>query len=236
MGAKGSTADQALGRQGKPGPESVLREGLNGVVGAARVEPARRDPPRRRTLVRLQRCGRPPVSAGFGDAPRLFMTIRLVWTRRPATGPPERSHELRRLAPCGRRLDPEQIGASGKGAGDAPRRLSHAAAQRVTDHGIATVFPNCVPHLGIHAVGSRDPPARRWRGPARNSPGHGNVAVGRMLPGFGFFQPSWGARAAQTVRRWRPLSRRDFKMARPARVDMRLRKPCVLARLRVFGW
>ena len=78
--------------------------------------------------------------------------------------------------------------------------------------------------------------AQRWRGRVRSWPGHGSVAGGRMLPGFGFFQPSWGARAAQTVRRWRPLSRRDFKMARPARVDMRLRKPCVLARLRVFGW
>ena len=45
-----------------------------------------------------------------------------------------------------------------------------------------------------------------------------------------------GTRGPQTVRRWRPLSRRDFKMARPARVDMRLRNPWVRARFRVFGW
>jgi hypothetical protein len=32
------------------------------------------------------------------------------------------------------------------------------------------------------------------------------------------------------------LSRRDFRIARPARVDMRLRNPWVLARFRVFGW
>ena len=44
-----------------------------------------------------------------------------------------------------------------------------------------------------------------------------------------------GTRGLQTVRRWRPLSRRDFKMARPARVDMRLRNPWVRARFRVFG-
>ena len=81
----------------------------------------------------------------------------------------------------------------------------------------------------------RGQPAQTWRVPARNLPDNGNVAVGRMLLGFGFFQPSWEARGAQTVRRWRPFSRRDFRMARPARVDMRLRKPCVLARLRVFG-
>jgi hypothetical protein len=45
-----------------------------------------------------------------------------------------------------------------------------------------------------------------------------------------------GTRPPQTVRRWRPLSRRDFKMARPARVDMRLRNPWVRARFRVLGW
>ena len=45
-----------------------------------------------------------------------------------------------------------------------------------------------------------------------------------------------GTSGPQTVRRWRPLSRRDFKMARPARVDMRLRNPWVRARFRVLGW
>jgi hypothetical protein len=44
-----------------------------------------------------------------------------------------------------------------------------------------------------------------------------------------------GTGGPQTVRRWRPLSRRDFKMARPARVDMRLRNPWVRALFRVFG-
>jgi hypothetical protein len=34
----------------------------------------------------------------------------------------------------------------------------------------------------------------------------------------------------------RPLARRDFKMARPARVFIRWRKPCFLARRRLFGW
>lgn len=40
----------------------------------------------------------------------------------------------------------------------------------------------------------------------------------------------------QTVRRARPLARRDLRTARPARVLMRTRKPCVLARRRLFGW
>ena len=34
----------------------------------------------------------------------------------------------------------------------------------------------------------------------------------------------------------RPLERRAPRMARPARVRMRRRKPCVLARRRLLGW
>src|SRR5699024_2209385 len=34
----------------------------------------------------------------------------------------------------------------------------------------------------------------------------------------------------------RPLERRAFRMARPARVRMRARKPCFLALRRLFGW
>ena len=34
----------------------------------------------------------------------------------------------------------------------------------------------------------------------------------------------------------RPLARRDERTARPPFVDMRARKPCFLARLRLFGW
>jgi hypothetical protein len=43
-------------------------------------------------------------------------------------------------------------------------------------------------------------------------------------------------RAAQAASRLRPLRRRADRMERPARVRMRRRKPCVLLRLRLFGW
>lgn len=39
----------------------------------------------------------------------------------------------------------------------------------------------------------------------------------------------------QADSRDRPLWRREFTMARPALVRMRLRKPCLRARLRTFG-
>jgi len=40
----------------------------------------------------------------------------------------------------------------------------------------------------------------------------------------------------QAARRLRPLRRREDRMARPARVRMRSRKPWVLCRRRLFGW
>jgi hypothetical protein len=40
----------------------------------------------------------------------------------------------------------------------------------------------------------------------------------------------------QADSRTRPRRRRAFKTARPARVDIRWRKPCRLDLLRVLGW
>ena len=40
----------------------------------------------------------------------------------------------------------------------------------------------------------------------------------------------------QADRRTRPLRRRALRIARPARVELRWRKPCRLARLRLLGW
>ena len=40
----------------------------------------------------------------------------------------------------------------------------------------------------------------------------------------------------QADKRARPLARRDFNTARPARVLIRARKPCFLARRRALGW
>ena len=42
--------------------------------------------------------------------------------------------------------------------------------------------------------------------------------------------------AGQTLTRARPLRRRAARIARPARVRMRSRNPCVFARRRLFGW
>jgi hypothetical protein len=42
-------------------------------------------------------------------------------------------------------------------------------------------------------------------------------------------------RCGQTATWLRPLRRRDDRIARPARVRMRSRKPCFLCRRRLFG-
>jgi hypothetical protein len=64
---------------------------------------------------------------------------------------------------------------------------------------------------------------------------------GRTLPAAVAARPreAWaitGARAGQALIRLRPFRRRAARMARPALVRMRSRKPCVFARWRLFGW
>jgi hypothetical protein len=66
--------------------------------------------------------------------------------------------------------------------------------------------------------------------PTCTSPGaDGERELGAVShPGLG--------RQDQALSLSRPLCRRAARTARPARVRMRSRKPCVLARRRLFGW
>ena len=68
------------------------------------------------------------------------------------------------------------------------------------------------------------------QGPARSASGaHGQRELSAVAhPGLG--------RQDQALSWSRPLRLRAARMARPARVRMRSRKPCVLARRRLFGW
>lgn len=67
-------------------------------------------------------------------------------------------------------------------------------------------------------------------GPARSGPGaHGQGELRAAAhPGLGWQD--------QALSRSRPLRLRAARTARPARVRMRSRKPCVFARRRLFGW
>jgi hypothetical protein len=81
----------------------------------------------------------------------------------------------------------------------------------------------------VHAVCPDEQVAYHGR-PARAGPGaHGQRELcAPAHPGLG--------RQDQALSRSRPLRLRAARTARPARVRMRSRKPCVLARRRLFGW
>ena len=68
------------------------------------------------------------------------------------------------------------------------------------------------------------------QGPARAGPGAYGQRELRATAHTGL------GREDQALSRSRPLRLRAATMARPARVRMRSRKPCVLARRRLFGW
>jgi hypothetical protein len=58
----------------------------------------------------------------------------------------------------------------------------------------------------------------------------------RHVAGVGRSPPACLPESAQADRRPRPLARRADRIARPARVRMRSRKPWVFERRRLFGW
>ena len=58
----------------------------------------------------------------------------------------------------------------------------------------------------------------------------------RHVAGVGRSPPTCLPESAQADRRARPLARRAARIARPARVRMRSRKPWVFERRRLFGW
>jgi hypothetical protein len=113
----------------------------------------------------------------------------------------------RRLRPCSPRTRPGQA--------------RHAPAGRA---GAQT--PAAAPRGGR--------PASPWRTrsssasvPPREAPAITGAGAGLRRPRF---------RAGQALTRERPLRRRAARIARPARVRIRSRNPCVFARRRLFGW
>ena len=80
-------------------------------------------------------------------------------------------------------------------------------------------------HLRGHQVGIEDE-----RTPQRIGPDP-NPVTPEADEGIAFADP-----VDQADRRVRPLARRDFSTARPARVLIRARKPCLRARRRWLGW
>jgi hypothetical protein len=100
----------------------------------------------------------------------------------------------------------------------------HRGADRPADH---ESYPG---RLAVMNPVGADQQMTHHPGPARTSSGaYGERELRAAAhPGLG--------RQDQALSFSRPLCRRAARTARPARVRMRSRKPCVLARRRLFGW
>ncbi len=155
---------------------------------------------------------RPPVAPGSGRCRRRARRT----TRRPPVGWPALPANPR--AP-GRvwRVPVREAGAAPGCGPQHPRRRGSRRTRRA----------------GGRASGrlQRARPSSGW---TRAVPG--GWLAGSLRYGAGGEKGGARVRAAQVASRLRPLRRRPAKMARPARVRIRRRKPCVLLRLRLFGW
>ena len=232
---EGPAADEPSRREGESAPEAVLSEGIDRVVRAARVETTRGHAARSRGLVRLY----DPDGSPHGSTE----------TALAAHGRTGADWDARCIARCTSAANVARLVRAA--VGSTRRRYvprGRVAAIARADSRIrrrrefrTTAFPQCFPIAYPTCGYTPGESGATGTKVARTGP---QLARARercncpkavrlwILPTV---RAGTGSSAAQTVSRWRPLSRRDFKMALPARVDMRLRKPWVLARFRVFG-
>jgi hypothetical protein len=120
---------------------------------------------------------------------------------------------------CGRPLSPPAEGPSTKF--EVPRRPV-AQARSVLPPGLSG-------HVGAPGVGPGIPCAHERAPDALPS------SLSPVLPSRQVSRKPAGT-PGQAESRARPRRRRAFTTARPARVDMRCRNPCLRARFRLFGW
>jgi hypothetical protein len=103
-------------------------------------------------------------------------------------------------------------------------RGPEAAADPVADDGVADVPSHRVRDACRPGVGAGDP--TQAEGPASAGTSSGQRLEGATV----------ADRPGQAPRRLRPRARRALSTARPPRVRIRPRKPCVLLRRRLLGW
>lgn len=219
----------------EPDPSPTDRMGDNEAIGASSTtHPGDHREPRKLRGRRSNTTGR---TGTVTDAQQRHVGRSRSWpmldaetrtTARPLTS--EFAHQFVQLAAQlverefdGRRTrsDEEKTGRHGGLGQDRP----HSTAQQIARDGIAD--------------GATDGERHAWRRhgeifdvctPNGSDP-HSATFAAKPLEGLARADP-----IDQADRRARPLSRRDFNTARPARVLMRARKPCFFERRRWFGW
>ncbi len=122
-----------------------------------------------------------------------------------------------------------------------PGQVSKTALHTIADDGVAHGLAHDQPHLRRlrrppdGSRGGRRGSANPIAGPSSSGRGtspHPSVGGPRTAQAL----TRDGRADRQTARLLRPLRRREERMARPARVRMRRRKPWTLWRRRLFGW
>jgi len=198
------------------GPHGLLR-----VVGTRRVEAALPAEPRRKDqAVEADQAHEPGTSRG-SEQPhpstpaghRRSTCARESNSSTSDTNSCERAPAIVALATSATSLPPSTRGASSR---HAARRIRRARLRRTA------------------------PPTRR---PATNAtdPGPGATNTITRSPWNAWPEArtrptSWRLVGSYADSRVRPFARRRARIARPARVRMRMRKPCRLWRRRLFGW
>ncbi len=189
-------------------------EGFVRVVRARGIEPAGRGPPCERTLIGLDPRQRPALGPGHSDRRCSSIDLRQ-----------QRLHRLfhldERLFACGS-SDADEIQARLDVAGC--QHGTKTSTKSISMHGGTDGATDGERHLGGHQIGIEDE-----RTPQRIGPDP-NPVPPEADEGVAFADP-----VDQAERRARPLARRDFSTARPARVLMRARNPCLRARRRLLG-
>ena len=241
-GRPGVTARDALGRQpaAAHGPCVLMR--LERVLRAARVVAAAAG----RRAAGEQR--RDHVAPGQDEAAQRPAPLhaRAALTRAPRrcpcqqlaqlAGKPGEAARVCRLGEPGAG-DAHDVDAAGAASASSAKASRRRRLSRLRSTAPPTLRDTESPSRGLAGVARLtregvDHEVARGRGPSTPVDGVELGGAREPAPAFRLGRGHSG----QAESRLRPRARRRLMITRPARVDMRLRKPCVLARLRRFGW
>ncbi len=145
---------------------------------------------------------------------------------------------------CGRERPDHEHAAGRQRVDPVPHQVAQPALHTVPGHGrdppiwprrsrsgpahCRQIYLSLCRHSG--PPGARPGMDRRQRRPRRTASGSRRRSSG------GCWRKAHPWPRPQTARLLRPLRRREDRIARPARVRIRRRKPCTLCRRRLFGW
>ncbi len=231
-----------------------LRRGSTGCSGAAASRPSPSPSAGRASAERVERVLRAArvvlARAGRRQQPERVppgvdeRRSRAYLMRPPSRAPRSRARRATRARACpparqaraARRA--RSRGPGGRGPASSRPGLAELALHPVADDGVADRLRHgeAEPRLAALALVAREPvedeEPRRGRAAA--------AVDGVEVPGARQAVPALHAARivgrAQAESRLRPLARRRFRIACPARVDMRARKPCLRLRRRTLGW